>query len=238
MGGCWVNAVSAAMARTLAEGRPRLGWLPAAAAVARCVCGSPPTPCFLPLLPPHERPAPPQVIRDLETLWEVPAKPKGVLFVAHGCNHQGSDFWPPSPRCRHCLGLPEEGLVRAAALRRGYAVVAVTSFNRDSKCWHNTQASRSEDLQVGGRGGGGVMGLGRHRVDSQSRAAGSAQCPPPTAPPPPLPACAALPRSGCRQSCWRSCRRSSWGACPSMPLAAPAAAASCCAWHNSCQRCR
>jgi uncharacterized protein YaeQ len=61
---------------------------------------------------------------------------------------QGSDFWPPSKRCKHCLGLPEEVRVREAALRRGYAVVAVTSFNRTSKCWHNTQPKRSEDLKV------------------------------------------------------------------------------------------
>lgn len=87
-------------------------------------------------------------MHDLETLWEVPRKPKGVLFVAHGCSHQGSDFWPASQRCKHCLGLPEEMGVRAAALKRGYAVVAVTSYNRDSRCWHNTQAKRSEDLKV------------------------------------------------------------------------------------------
>ncbi|KAI3436872.1 hypothetical protein D9Q98_006282 [Chlorella vulgaris] len=88
-----------------------------------------------------------RIIRDLETLWEVPQKPKGVLFVAHGCSHQGSDFWQPSARCKHCLGLPEECLVREVALQRGYAVVAVTSFNRTSGCWHNTQAEFSEDLQ-------------------------------------------------------------------------------------------
>ncbi|KAL4457968.1 hypothetical protein ABPG75_012833 [Micractinium tetrahymenae] len=88
-----------------------------------------------------------RTIRNLETLWEVPEQPRGVLFVAHGCSHSGSDWWPPSPRCRHCLGLPEEMAVRRAALRRGYAVIAVSSFDRDTKCWHNTAPSRSEDLQ-------------------------------------------------------------------------------------------
>lgn len=34
------------------------------------------------------------------------------------------------------------------AVERGYAVIAVSSFDRDTKCWHNTAASRSEDLQV------------------------------------------------------------------------------------------
>ncbi|KAL4426995.1 hypothetical protein ABPG77_009556 [Micractinium sp. CCAP 211/92] len=88
-----------------------------------------------------------RVIKDLETLWEVPHQPRGVLFVAHGCSHSGSDWWPPSQRCQHCLGLPEEMIVRRAAVERGYAVIAVSSFDRETKCWHNTAASRSEDLQ-------------------------------------------------------------------------------------------
>ncbi|EFN58741.1 hypothetical protein CHLNCDRAFT_140437 [Chlorella variabilis] len=88
-----------------------------------------------------------RVIRDLETLWEVPDQVGGVLLVAHGCSHQAGDFWPASQRCPGCLGLPEEMAIRATALRRGYAVIAVSSYNRSSGCWHNTQASRSEDLQ-------------------------------------------------------------------------------------------
>ncbi len=159
--------------------------------------------------PTHPTPHPShlaQVIKDLETLWEVPHQPRGVLFVAHGCSHSGSDWWPPSQRCQHCLGLPEEMIVRRAvrpvllpflqghaampgpcnnstircagcnlllvcrkmhagmaaqrprsrhfarhstqAVERGYAVIAVSSFDRETKCWHNTAASRSEDLQV------------------------------------------------------------------------------------------
>jgi len=110
------------------------------------------------LLPPHRRLPPlssrccatllPQNISDLEVLWELPPAPLGVLFLAHGCSHSGSDFWPKSGRCMHCLGLPEEMRVRQAALRRGYAVVAVSSHNRETMCWHNTGADRSEDLKV------------------------------------------------------------------------------------------
>ncbi|KAI7843770.1 hypothetical protein COHA_002668 [Chlorella ohadii] len=88
-----------------------------------------------------------QNISDLEVLWELPPAPLGVLFLAHGCSHSGSDFWPKSGRCMHCLGLPEEMRVRQAALRRGYAVVAVSSHNRETMCWHNTGADRSEDLK-------------------------------------------------------------------------------------------
>ena len=111
--------------------------------------------CRCPLSSP---PAPPprlQNISDLEVLWELPPAPMGVLFVAHGCSHSGSDFWPKSGRCMHCLGLPEEMWVREAALRRGYAVVAVSSHNRETQCWHNTGADKSEDLKVGLRGEAG-----------------------------------------------------------------------------------
>ena len=90
-----------------------------------------------------------QNISELEVLWELPPSPQGVLFVAHGCSHSGSDFWPKSGRCMHCLALPEEMRVREAALARGYAVVAVSSYNRETMCWHNTGADKSEDLKVG-----------------------------------------------------------------------------------------
>ena len=100
----------------------------------------------------HPPRAPTQTIRGLAALWQVPPDPSRVLFVAHGCNHSAEDWFDPSPACSACLGLPEERLVRLAALRRGYAVVAVSSLNRDTKCWHNTAASKSEDLQVGWAG--------------------------------------------------------------------------------------
>ena len=132
-------------------------------AAARFACPAPQSsgPPLGPVLPHGTQrrarlPPPAQVIRDLETLWEVPDQVGGVLLVAHGCSHQAGDFWPASQRCPGCLGLPEEMAIRATALRRGYAVIAVSSYNRSSGCWHNTQASRSEDLQVGrGPGGGG-----------------------------------------------------------------------------------
>ena len=103
-----------------------------------------------------------QTMHGLEVLWQVPSDgpPAGVLFLAHGCSHSGSDWWPSSARCPHCLGLPEEVRVRRAALARGYAVVAVTSFNRNSKCWHNTAPDRSEDMKVWALAGGWGAGAG------------------------------------------------------------------------------
>ena len=84
-----------------------------------------------------------QTISERKTLWEVPASPKGVLLLCYGCNHQGSDFWPASDRCQDCLGLPGEVTLRTAAIKHGYAVIAVTSIDRSSKCWSG------EDLKVG-----------------------------------------------------------------------------------------
>lgn len=36
--------------------------------------------------------------------FEVPHNPVGVLFMAHGCVHDASDFWPPSDACKECSG--------------------------------------------------------------------------------------------------------------------------------------
>ena len=56
-----------------------------------------------------------------EVLWQVPPSPRGTLFIAHGCSHAAHDWWPASPACPHCLGLPEEMAQTQQALARGYA---------------------------------------------------------------------------------------------------------------------
>ena len=70
----------------------------------------------------------------MEVVWQRPptSTPRGTLFLAHGCNHAATDFFPRSERCRHCVGLPEETSLVDKALKRGYAVVAVSSVGR---CW-------------------------------------------------------------------------------------------------------
>lgn len=46
-----------------------------------------------------------QVLEGQDALWELPpGKPRGLLFVAHGCQHQATDFWPASDACKECLG--------------------------------------------------------------------------------------------------------------------------------------
>ena len=76
----------------------------------------------------------------IELVWQRPrrpegAKPKGIVFLAHGCHHAAVDFFPASDRCVACVGLPEEARVAAKALTRGYVVAAVSS---EKACW-NTQ---------------------------------------------------------------------------------------------------
>ena len=49
--------------------------------------------------------------RKVEYVYQIPtssAKPKGVVFLAHGCQHSSTDFWPKSDTCSSCIGLPVE----------------------------------------------------------------------------------------------------------------------------------
>jgi hypothetical protein len=58
--------------------------------------------------------APPPPRRQLvdaavELVWQRPPyAEKGLVLLAHGCNHQATDFWPSGPGGGRWLGLPEE----------------------------------------------------------------------------------------------------------------------------------
>ncbi|KAL6629649.1 hypothetical protein ACP70R_029414 [Stipagrostis hirtigluma subsp. patula] len=68
-----------------------------------------------------------------EVLWQLPpAPPRAAVFVAPGCTIRATDFFDASPGCPRCAGLPEERRFTRAALRRGYAVLAVSSR---AECW-------------------------------------------------------------------------------------------------------
>jgi predicted alpha/beta-hydrolase family hydrolase len=76
----------------------------------------------------------------IEVKYQIPpGQVKGLLFLAHGCHHSAGDFWPKSPLCPKCLGLPEEIRIRKAAMRRGYAVVAISSTDRENRCWRGEE---------------------------------------------------------------------------------------------------
>ena len=71
-------------------------------------------------------------------VWQEPpgtSKPRGLLLLLHGCSHSATDFWPQGEHCKECIGLPVEKTIVAEALSRGLAVVAISSSNREHKCW-------------------------------------------------------------------------------------------------------
>ncbi|XP_047327707.1 uncharacterized protein LOC124931315 [Impatiens glandulifera] len=65
-------------------------------------------------------------------IWQIPDSPKAVLFIAHGCNGEATNFWDKSPTCETCIGLPEERLIVLNALSRNFAVLVISSAGR---CW-------------------------------------------------------------------------------------------------------
>lgn len=77
-------------------------------------------------------------ISGVETVWQKPeGTARGLLFLAHGCNHGAIDFWPQSPACTQCIGLPEEVRITKHALQAGWAVVAMSSADREfTRCWN------------------------------------------------------------------------------------------------------
>ena len=49
-----------------------------------------------------------EIIANVETVYEKPASPaRGIVVLAHGCQHSATDFWPHSTACAECIGLPE-----------------------------------------------------------------------------------------------------------------------------------
>ena len=82
---------------------------------------------------------------DVELVWQRPTQTKirAVIFLAHGCSHSATDWWPASSPslirgskgCAQCVGLPEEGRIVQEALKKGWVAVAISSKDRQSKCW-------------------------------------------------------------------------------------------------------
>ncbi|CAE8616612.1 unnamed protein product, partial [Polarella glacialis] len=83
---------------------------------------------------------------NIETVWQRPSvEPKGLFFIAHGCQHQGTDIFSQvelgEDICKNsnsgsCLGLPEEVHLRNVALSRGYVVMAVSGGSGRKSCWN------------------------------------------------------------------------------------------------------
>lgn len=69
------------------------------------------------------------------------SQPKGTVLLFHGCSHSATDFFPKSASCQSCLGLPEELHIVRKCLARGLSTVAVSSSNRQRKCWQTNRTS-------------------------------------------------------------------------------------------------
>lgn len=67
-----------------------------------------------------------------ELIWQIPDRPKAVLFLAHGCNGKAGNFWDRTSSCPDCVGLPEERLIVLHALSRKFAVLTMSSSR---VCW-------------------------------------------------------------------------------------------------------
>ncbi|CEM07910.1 unnamed protein product [Vitrella brassicaformis CCMP3155] len=86
---------------------------------------------------------------SIEVISEVPfgGPRRGIVFLAHGCHHSATDFWPHSQHCIKCLGLAEQRRMVTELLSEGYGVVAVSSANRRRMCWSPT-ADRKRVLEA------------------------------------------------------------------------------------------
>jgi len=78
-----------------------------------------------------------EIIANVETVYEKPASPaRGIVVLAHGCQHSATDFWPHSTECAECIGLPEEVRIARAIVAAGWVAVAFSSADREmSRCW-------------------------------------------------------------------------------------------------------
>ena len=73
-----------------------------------------------------------EVLNGTEFVYQVPANPRAVLFLAHGCNCKATFFWDKHVECPTCSGAPEERAFIIKALRKSYAVIAISSRG---ECW-------------------------------------------------------------------------------------------------------
>ena len=94
-------------------------------------------------------------VGGIEFYWQMPPSrsdaaysdpPNAILFLAHGCHHAGSDWWPYDPKvCPECLGLPEERAIVDLAHSSKFRMVTIAmSSNSEGsrKCWGNRDGPR------------------------------------------------------------------------------------------------
>lgn len=89
-------------------------------------------------------------LNGIEAVYQLPTPLEnidGVLFVAHGCSHAATDWWPKSTSCTKCTGLPiEMSIAREAIYNQKFAVLAISSLNRVHKCWNAKDIPRVQEM--------------------------------------------------------------------------------------------
>lgn len=83
-----------------------------------------------------------EVLNNTEYVYQIPARPKAVLFLAHGCSCKATFFWDKHPQCEKCSGVPEERTLVIKALQSSYAVIAVSS---SGVCWSQNADSKNTE---------------------------------------------------------------------------------------------
>eukprot|EP00808_Paulinella_micropora_P012877 g79783.t1 len=80
-----------------------------------------------------------------EFVYHLPSKdPIGIIFMAHGCNHNSLDFGRKSEKCPNCIGLPVEMSLVEMSLARNLAVVAVSAEKSPARsCWGGSSSSQA-----------------------------------------------------------------------------------------------
>ena len=75
---------------------------------------------------------------EIEFVYEAPAgRPRGLVFLAHGCGRSALDWWPKGPDCEQCIGLPIEHNMVGSILSNGFAALAVSSHAQgNGGCWN------------------------------------------------------------------------------------------------------
>lgn len=71
----------------------------------------------------------------IDVVWQIPANPKGILYLVHSACGTPFSYWPSHPNAPQCIGTPEHLVVTKQALERGFAVIATKSVTDEWETW-------------------------------------------------------------------------------------------------------
>lgn len=87
--------------------------------------------------------------RETEIVYHVPntgGEIRATALLLHGCYHHGRNFFSKSSTCEKCVGLSEElRITRILLEQESIAVIAITSNERRTGCWSDTDYDHVQD---------------------------------------------------------------------------------------------